>query len=735
MRTKVRKLTSILLAVIMVFSLFTIAPITASAVSSEDFWYRGFEDGTATIIQYKGSAEVLEIPSELDGYTVTSIHDYAFVEYTSLQSVIIPDSVTSIGEGAFRDCTNLTSVTIPDSVTSIVKYLFYGCTNLTSVTIPDSVTSIGKDAFEDCTSLKSITIPNSVTSIYDNVFTNCTSLTEINVDGNNPNYCDIDGVVFNKDKTSLLICPGGKIGDVVIPDSVTSIGNSAFSFCESLKSVTIPDSVTSIGNWAFHYCTSLESVTISENATSLGDSIFRGCESLKSITIPDSVTSIDECAFDHCTGLTSVTLGNGVTSIGNFAFSGCTSLTAINVDGNNPNYCEIDGVVFNKDKTALVICPAGKTEAVIPDSVKSIGNTAFSECKNLKGITIPDGVTRIGEFAFFNCANLTSVTIPDSVTSMEWYVFSECYNLTSVTIGNGVTYIEMCSFSSCTNLKSITIPDSVTGIGGVAFDDCTSLTSVTIPDSVTSVGNGAFEDCTSLTSVTIPDSVTEIGYQAFGYRWDGEISEDVKVDGFTIYGYSGTSAETYATEHGFEFVSLGNAVKDDKTDISVTIKNQAELSVEKLTDTESINKANVALKDNGNLIALYDISLIKDGAPVQPDGTATVKIPSDNENAKVYRIEDDGTATDMNAVYSGGYMVFTTEHFSTYALVVPNDVIIGDANGDGEVNVLDVSTIQLYVAKMTAPEIVTEACDVDGDGDINVNDVSLLQMKIAKLIP
>ena len=192
--------------------------------------------------------------------SVTSIGDGAFYNCTSLTSVTIPGSVTSIDKDAFCFCRSLTGVTIPDSVTSIGSSAFYGCTSLTSVTIPDGVTSIGEFAFDHCTSLTSVAIPNSVTSIGRGAFSNCAALTGIWVTEGNSHYSsDASGVLFSKDKTTVVQCPG-TLAACMIPDSVTSIVGYAFAGCTSLTNVTIPDSVTSIGYDAFSYCKSLTDV-------------------------------------------------------------------------------------------------------------------------------------------------------------------------------------------------------------------------------------------------------------------------------------------------------------------------------------------------------------------------------------------------------------------------------------------------------------------------------------------
>ena len=428
-------------------------------------------------------------------------------------------NVTTIGEWAFWDCDSLTSVTIPDSVTTIGEWAFWDCDSLTSVTIPDSVTTIGEWAFYDCNSLTSVTIPDSVTTIGKMAFVNCDSLTS-----------------------------------VTIGDSVTTIGESAFQSCWSLTSVTIPDSVTTIGYCAFADCRSLTSVTIPDSVTTIGKMAFAYCRSLTSITIPDSVTTIGGWAFEVCTSLTSVTIGDGVTTIGDSAFVGCDSLKKFKgkFASDNGRCLIVDGVL----NSFAIGC--GATDYTIPDSVTTIGRSAFSSCNSLTSITIGDSVTTIGDYAFSSCDSLkefkgkfaadngrclivdgglnsfangcgtTEYTIPDSVTTIRHSAFYGCTSLTSVTIPDSVTTIGDHAFYECTSLASVTIPDSVTTIGYAAFAYCDSLTSVTIGDSVTTIGDYAFAYCTDLTSVyckaTTPSS---LGSSAFKYYSDGSYSNNI----------------------------------------------------------------------------------------------------------------------------------------------------------------------------------------------------------------
>ena len=334
------------------------------------------------IVSQSGVVTILGSITPVTGgtsYTVTSIEARAFNGCT-LTSVTIPSSVTSIGFKAFNYCSSLQTVTFAQEakLSSIGEDAFCNCTALSTITIPSSVTSIGIKAFEVCTGFKTtITIPSSVTSIGEGAFQGCTNLPSISVDEKNAYYSSKDGILFNKDKTTLVCYPGGITTSTSyeIPSSVTSIASYAFYECSHLTSINIPSMVSSIGKYAFASCTGLTSVTI-----------------------PSKVTSIEQSVFFNCTGLTSFTIPSTVTSIGNFAFSSCSNLTSI----------------------------------TIPSSVTTIGYYAFNICNSLTSITIPSSITYIGDNSFESCSKLSTVYLPQKTTAAS--LGSNVFNATSTDI-------------------------------------------------------------------------------------------------------------------------------------------------------------------------------------------------------------------------------------------------------------------------------------------------------------
>ena len=386
------------------------------------YWYGELECLSANFI-YEGDVLFNKDKSEIISFRNKKIMSY-----------IIPDNVTSIRDGAFDSCSCLSSFAISDSVISIGDFAFFNCSSLSSLVIPDSVTSIGDGALFNCSSLSSLVIPDSVVSIGDGAFRGCSSLSSL-----------------------------------AIPNSVTSIGDSAFEGCSSLRSLVIADSVTSIGDFAFNGCSSLCSLVIPDSVVSIGNGAFRGCSSLRGLVIPDSVTSIGFHAFEDCSSLCSLVIPNSVVNFkGNPFFKWKGKLKCLSA-----SFIYEDNVLFNMDKSKIISFRNLEAKSfIIPNGVKSIGKSAFRDCRSLVSISIPNSVTSIEDGAFGYCSSLCSLAIPNSVTS----------------IGDS-------AFEECSSLSSLAISDSITSIGAWTFEGCRSLSSLVIPDSVTSIGIGAFYGC------------------------------------------------------------------------------------------------------------------------------------------------------------------------------------------------------------------------------------------------
>ena len=301
-----------------------------------------------------------------------------------------------------------------------------------------------------------------------------------------------------------LISFCNQIQSVTIPESVTSIGKSAFEHCSKLDSLTIKGVATSIGAYAFASCTSLTSLSLVGSFQTIGDSAFVNC-GMTSLTIDATITSIEKYAFSS-RFLTSLSLTGNVQKIGDYAFANCTSLTSLSLTGN----------VQKIGDHAFDSCSSLNT-VTFPKSPTSIGSYAFDSCTSLNSIEIPGTVTEIGDCAFYHCSGLTSVKIDEGVQSTGADMFNDCGQLTTVTFPESLTTIADGSFASCSNLNHVKIPARVTCIGDSAFSNCTSLSEITLQDGVKTIGANAFFSCQALTSITLPDSVTDIGRDAFWY--------------------------------------------------------------------------------------------------------------------------------------------------------------------------------------------------------------------------
>lgn len=438
----------------------------------------------------------IEIPN-----SVTSIGDTAFLSCQKLSNIELPNSITSIGEGAFWG-SGLTSIEIPDNVINIGENAFNCCYSLTSVTINANMIDIKYDAFNACRSLTDITILRGTVNIKNYAFDYCENLTnivflgdtvnienmafngcekiksitidsivtniektfykenlkEIEIGENNPYYSSIDGILFNKEKTKLILYPAKKTN----------------------QSYNIPNTVTEIGEYAFYNCKYLKEIDIPNTITNINEGTFSNCVNLKNINIPNSVTSIGINAFSGCTSLIQINLSNSLVSISNDIFTDCTSLISINVNEDNPNYSNKDGILFNKDKNKIVCYPAGKKNEsyIISKEITSIENGAFGGCQYLKYIDVEVDNT---EFTSVN-----GVLFNKDKTKLVCYPSGK--NDTIYKVPNVVTHIQARAFYGCKNLNTIRVPQYVIDMEEEIFYGCKdTLRLVTIAESYADV--------------------------------------------------------------------------------------------------------------------------------------------------------------------------------------------------------------------------------------------------------
>ncbi len=405
------------------------------------------------------------------------------------------------------------------------------------VNIPETVTHNGtsysvekiKDgAFAGCTDIESITIPKSVESILGEVFTGCSNLKTFYVVAENTAYCAVDGVLFDKDKKTLVAYPANKAStNYTIPESVTYIFDDAFQSCPNLEEIIFDPTSTS----DYSVTDGVLFKTVTTNGAPEKRLIkYPEAKKDSSYTIPADVDRVNKDAFFNCTNLTSITIPMGMNGkIEPDAFSGSTKLTEFKVADGNKTYFAENGVLFNANKTTLVLYPNGKVgDYTIPDGVKTIETKAFQNCSGLTHVTIPASVISNG-------------TGPSYVPGLDSYAFSGCTGLTKVTFADNSNLdgIAEGAFANCTALTEINLPESITSIGRQAFENCSSLTSITIPQSVETIHEDAFSGCSNLRLVTFEENsnLQSVAYHAFN-----DCSDDL----YIIYNGKAISEEVWS---------------------------------------------------------------------------------------------------------------------------------------------------------------------------------------------
>ena len=775
-----KRLIAAFLTLCMVLTAMPLAGLTATAeVSSGDFEYAFYNGDTIQITSYTGDATTVNIPSEIDGYTVAAI-----------------------GWGCFERNTEIIAVTIPDTVTIIGNLAFYRCTSLKEIHLPDSVTQINSSAFGECTSLEEITISDKTTHIDSLAFQGTAYYN--NTDNWKNGVLYIGNHIIKADPAVLS-------GVYTIEPNIISIADEAFLDCTLLTGLIFSNDVIfdynspyiSGSKGTFTGCTSLKKVVFLNYGSAYSSyyfpcySLFE-CESLQEIQ-GYSGSVIEVLAYNHNIPFTSrgilptkfsyEVLDDGTAAITGYEGGVEELVIPQEIDG-----YKITEIKENSIGTINMTQPSGEIDVtrgyvlhlskiIMPEGLLHVDEYAFGNLWNMREIYFSSTVEEIGFQAFFNCNSIERIDVadnnstfasqdgvlynkekstliqypvakqektyqmPESVKDIRNFAFSGLTFLEELTLPKSIAFdgITQYTFDEANSLKNIYVAEDVNSlyksIDGVLFYDIAKATNnvdhielelvrypagktetnYTVPSGVTTIENYAFSGCNLLTSVTLPDSVASIRVFAF----------DSCDDNLTIYGYRGSYAETYAAENNISFVAL-TTVADAETGVTVEstsgyiIPENAALQIETVAKEESQ--------------VTYNISLTQNGAAVQPTGEVTVKIPVpdtlDGEQCAVYREEADGTQVILNAVYRDGYMVFTTDVFGSFTLakIIP-PVTLGDVNGDGTIDAADAVMIQRYDSGLTTlTDEQLAAADVNADGLVDAADAVKIQRYDAGLI-
>ena len=456
------------------------------------------------------------------------------------------------------------TINLPEQLKTIEESAFEGV-QAEEVIIPDGVERIENRAFAD-SEIKHVYLPNSVEHIEDDVFDQVDGVVVdvepdsyaeqwaverdyINTpDGNFEYRLEDDGCTIVRytgaldkvrvppaiDGTPVTAVADGAFKDcasvteIILPETLATMGKDVFSGCASLVQFTIPETITAIPDGTFSGCLGLTEYLVPEHITAVGDGAFKNCANLRRFTVHNGLTAIGSEAFSGCASLEYILLTQHLTEIGEDAFAGCDKLRIVAmrdsagegyVKANQlPNY-KIYDPMYSTYGDELLEYQGTDPDLVVPQDLGLIGvhDRAFEDCGTTIGgmfvpisVTLPEGMTRIGHRAFMRCDQLATVNLPQTMVSINSSAFEQCSMLSSITIPDNVEYIGNSAFSDCTALKSVQLGQKLSSIGASAFYGCSKLTDVTIPDSVTSIGGGAFSNCIALKSVVLPDRLTSM---------------------------------------------------------------------------------------------------------------------------------------------------------------------------------------------------------------------------------
>lgn len=472
--------------------------------SRSDKWVYETEDGMASLLGYNGRDSVLEIPSEIEGFPVTVLGEKLFAENTRLREVTIPDSVVTIGQSAFENCTELSVVRLSSNLERILGKAFSGCRSLKMIQFTNGIRSIGTGAFSGCISLTYVSFPNSVTSIGTDAFLNCEALSDVSIPRTVTNIGShaFKGTPWLAAQTDTFVIVGNQIlikyngmaESVEVPLGITQI-TDAFEDNLFPLEIILPASLTSIGQHAFSGCRSLEIIEIPESVRSIGDSAFRGCSHLNPITLPARLTSIGPSAFQSCSALERVFIPNGVKTLPKLSFANCDRLRMLQIPESVESIAP-DALVYS----GITELRVAKDSAGEQFAVDNGYNYIYEQQSNDDFVyqQFDDGVQVI-----MYTGNIYDVVVPAElsgypVTSLSDILFQHNSFVRSVNLPETITRISDYSFANMSELRSVVLPDTLTEIGEGAFLNDPYLSDLVIPESVVSIADDAFLECPSL---------------------------------------------------------------------------------------------------------------------------------------------------------------------------------------------------------------------------------------------